>query len=102
MDADLNLNHSIEREAEKAKIALSRKTSTDVVVERTNDGHGLNLCRSCRILTLFSLRWCLSSLRFNVRVESSFSKAHYVVRKETTWQLVQRNEDADGSHEGDL
>ena len=101
MDADLNLNHSIEREAENAKIALSRKTSTDVVVERTNDGHGLNLCRSCRILTLFSLR-CLSSLRFNVRVESSFSKAHYVVRKETTWQLVQRHEDADDSHEGDF
>lgn len=102
MDADLNLNHSIEREAEKAKIALSRKTSTDVVVERTNDGHGLNLCRSCRILALLSLRGCLSSLRVYVGVESSFSKAHYVVRKETTWQLVQRHEDADDSHEGDF
>lgn len=61
MDADLNLNHSIEREAEKAKIALSRKTSTDVVVERTTDGHGLNLCGSRRILTLFSSRRCLSN-----------------------------------------
>ncbi len=41
-------------------------------------------------------------LRFHLGVESSFSKAHCVVRKETTWRLVQRHEDADNSHEGDL